>query len=152
MGTTNSEQLLQLDFSTFQDLGNGAVAKQIQRLIEKAAADMHARPSDKRPRKVRITLEMKPKTHVEDDPIQEREVVVVDGCALRVGFNLVTPDYKSREYDCGFDQDHNILFNPHSPNDHRQRAFPTVVSESQTLPLRQADVKPPDGRSAAVGS
>lgn len=145
----SNDQLLELDFRTFQELGNGLVAQQIQRLIEKAAEDMQNRCSDKRARKVRLTLEMKPKTRIEDDLLTGKPTIIIYGCSLRVGFNLLNPDYKSRDYDCGFNDAGKIVFNPHSPDDHRQKAFPTIVEEGTFLRMRPGEV---DGRTAAAGS
>jgi len=138
------ERLLELDFSTFAQLGNGQLERQVQKLIRQAVQDMENRPGEKRARKVRIILSLSPKTHVEANEMNGASEVVLDGAGLKVECGLVVPTRQSMEFDVGFGIDHQVLFNPDSPHNHRQRMLPAMDVDEATVPM--------DRRSAAVGS
>ena len=131
------DDLLELDFSTFAQLGNGQLERQVQKLIRQAVQDMENRPGEKRARKVRITMSLTPKTHVEANEVSGANEVILDGAGLKVECGLAVPTRQSMEFDVGFGEEHQVLFNPSSPHNHRQRMLPTMV-DSDTVPMRQA--------------
>lgn len=144
---------MKLSFSTFAELGNGALDQQVQRLLRAAVLDMQNRPGEKKPRKVSINLILTPKTHAEINPITERTEIVLDGAGLKFGCNFVPPPRQTPEYDVGFSAENEVLFNPHNAHDHRQRHFPVMDEVPNTLQMSTVDVRnvPRDGRSAAAG-
>lgn len=127
--------LVELNLATIQQLQNGGVFQQVQRLIAAAVADCENRPAEERPRKVSIQLEILPVSRLEeiDDQHTRR---VLDGVKLRLQMDVKCPTRKTIEFDCGVGDNHALLFNPDSPHNHRQAGLPlTFENEPQTVPL-----------------
>lgn len=126
--------LIELDLTTLKELQNGAVFQQVQRLIAAAVTDCENRPSEKRPRKVILQLELEPTTRVEE--VDERNHrVVLDGIKLNLQMDIKCPTRKSIQFDCGVGSGHTLLFNPDSPHNHKQAPLPLTFEGSATVPM-----------------
>jgi hypothetical protein len=131
--------LVELDLSTLQQLQGGAVFQQVQRLIAAAVTDCENRPTEERPRKVNIQLEIIPVSRRETiDDTHFRQVL--DGVKLRLQMDLKCPTRKTMEFDCGVGSNHTLLFNPHNPLNHRQADLPLTFEAN--LAEADADVVP----------
>ena len=127
--------LVELNLATLQQLQNGDVFRQAQKLIQQAVADCESRLAEKRPRKVVIQLEIEPVTSLieVDDEHTKR---VLDGVKLRLQMDIKCPTRKTMEFDCGVGDGHALLFNPDNPHNHRQAALPlTFEGEVATVPM-----------------
>lgn len=127
--------LVELNLATIQQLQEGAIFHQVQRLIAGAVADCENRPAEERARKVSIQLEILPVSRLEEiDDTHTRRVL--DGVKLRLQMDVKCPTRKTIEFDCGVGENHALLFNPDSPHNHRQAGLPlTFENEPATVPL-----------------
>lgn len=127
--------LVELNLATIQQLQEGAIFQQVQRLIAGAVADCENRPAEERARKVSIQLEILPVSRLEEiDDTHTRRVL--DGVKLRLQMDVKCPTRKTIEFDCGVGENHALLFNPDSPHNHRQAGLPlTFENEPATVPL-----------------
>jgi len=115
--------LVELNLSTIQQLQEGAVFQQVQKLIAAAVADCENRPNEERARKVSIQLEILPVSRLEEiDDAHTRRVL--DGVKLRLQMDVKCPTRKTIEFDCGVGENHALMFNPESPHNHRQAGLP----------------------------
>jgi hypothetical protein len=121
-------QLTELNLETLSQLGGGAAVKQIMRLLQTAVDDMEKRPGEERSRTVSLKLELVPivadEPDLEDDSVRRR---VVDGCKLRLHMDVKLPSRRTDEYDLAIGSGGKLLFNEHSPHNHRQAVFPQVI-------------------------
>jgi hypothetical protein len=93
------------------------IARQITRLVE----DINKRPADGSTRKLVVTLGLKPKTEqITNGPLTE---TVLIGIGATIKAKISIPDQETAAYDLGVKRDGRLVFNPHSPFNHRQRTF-----------------------------
>jgi len=128
--------LVELNLATLQQLQDGAVFQQAQKLIQQAVADCESRLGEKRPRKVVIQLEIEPVTSLIDID-EEHTKRILDGVKLRLQMDIKCPTRKTIKFDCGVGEGHALLFNPDNPHNHRQAGLPlTFDGEArETVPL-----------------
>lgn len=128
--------LVELNLATIQQLQDGAVFQQAQKLIQQAVADCESRLTEKRPRKVVIQLEIEPVTALVDID-EENTKRVLEGVKLRLQMDIKCPTRKTMEFDCGVGEGHSLLFNPENPHNHRQAGLPLTFDGDAraTVPL-----------------
>lgn len=125
----NKPHLLDFDLETLRLLGNGVPYKQIMRLITQCVDDCAARPSEARPRKVLIQINLCPKCHNEAGPDEDTVRNVIDGLDLTIQCDSKLPNRKSMSFDCGIGPGSKILFNPDNPVNHRQIPLPLILDQ-----------------------
>src|SRR5690349_19047350 len=126
--------LIELNLATIQQLQDGAVFQQAQKLIQAAVADCESRISEKRPRKIVLQLEIEPVTRLEDID-EEHTRRVLDGVKLRIQMDIKCPTRKTIEFDCGVGENHSLLFNPDNAHNHRQAGLPLTFEGEATVPM-----------------
>lgn len=128
--------LYKFDFSSIEQLGYGGAFRQFQALMRAVSEDCKNRPGDDRARSVTVKFSMTPKSHAEQDPLDERKYeTVFDGVDLQIVFDSKVPTRKTIEFDCGVDANGDLIFNPDSPLDHRQKTLLPKIVEETTLPM-----------------
>lgn len=126
--------LVELNLATIEQLQDGAIFQQVQKLIAQAVTDCENRISEKRPRKIVLQLEIEPMTRSEEiDETHSRRVL--DGVKLRLQMDIKCPTRKTIEFDCGVGDGHVLLFNPDNPHNHRQAPLPFTVEGNATVPM-----------------
>jgi hypothetical protein len=109
-----SDQLLCLSAETFPQLDHGRGALTMNRAIKTAISDCLDRPADKRPRKVILTLEFVPVMEVYEQSAS------CEGVKGRYTVKGSMPQYESGALDFGVRANGTVVFNEHSPTNHRQ--------------------------------
>lgn len=130
MAETGNPHLLDFDLETLKHINGSMAFQQIQRLIDICVDDCRRRPGAKKARKVIIVLKIRPKTRREQDPI-DGEIVrtILDGCGLGIESDYKIPKREMDEVDCGVSPQGRLLFNPGSPDNHRQIPLPMVLDQ-----------------------
>jgi hypothetical protein len=119
-------KLLDFDLRTLEKLGNGNAVRQFEALLTQCLTDIDNRQGDKRARKLKLQIEVFPKTHMEDDE-HGKPVRVLDGVGLRITMDAKLPTRQTIDYDCALDEGR-LLFNPWSPTNWRQQSLlPTIA-------------------------
>jgi hypothetical protein len=127
--------LVELQLENLGQLLDGAVVRQVQRLIEDAYDDMERRPSESKQRTVSIVLRFTPKVRIEQiDERTKREVF--DGANLVFDMNVSIPKRSTMSIDLGLGGDRALVFNPHCHYDVRQAPLPFIDGEArETVPM-----------------
>lgn len=110
----SNQGLFALKAETLSHLDMGRASAALDQAIKKAVLDCLDRPGDDRPRKVTMTLELKPVMEVVNQSI------TCEGCTGQYAVRLRTPDWSSNKLDFGVRQNGTLVFNEHSPANHRQ--------------------------------
>lgn len=123
--------LVELDLASLQQLQGGQVFNQVSKLIASAVADCENRPAEERERVIVLKLSIRPESSVQEiDENTTRRVI--DSLKLKLDMDLKCPTRRTIEFDCGLGEDHKLLFNPHSPHNHRQQPLPLVLDGEVT--------------------
>jgi hypothetical protein len=103
------------DATTMHKLDNGLLGAMMQHAMKQCVEDIGERPADKSPRKVIITLEMK--------PVLDKSSGVLDHIGLEYVVDTRVPKQRTNQYPMLLGDGNRLLFNPHSPSDPRQRGL-----------------------------
>ena len=106
--------LERLSLETIKDLDSGIAMQTFQQAVQRAVRDCIDRPGDKRARKVILQLAVTPV------PIIEGNTIDCDGAKGIFMCRVKIPDWETRQVDFGVQQSGDLIFNPDSPNNHRQ--------------------------------
>ncbi|MGA2035378.1 MAG: hypothetical protein ABSG68_24285 [Thermoguttaceae bacterium] len=106
--------LQRLTLANIGELDNGLALETFQTALKRAVKDCLDRPGDKRARKVTLQMNVTPVAQIQGNAIDCDGAKGVFLCKCRI------PDYETREVDFGVQQTGDLLFNPDSPNDHKQ--------------------------------
>lgn len=132
--------LERLSLENLINLDGGVAVKQFLKLLGQCTDDIKARPAEKRPRKIVLTLSLEPKTRIDVDDDKGTSVTVLTGVGLGILLDSKLPNRHTAEYDLGLGVDGSLLFNRDSPFDHRQRSLFKSEPDQNTV----------DGKSLAV--
>lgn len=127
--------LVDLALENLGQLLDGAVVRQVQRLIADVYDDMERRPSESKQRTVSIVLRFTPKVRTEQlDERTKRDVF--DGANLVFDMNVGIPKRSTMSIDLGLGADRALVFNPHCHYDVRQAPLPFIEGEArETVPM-----------------
>jgi hypothetical protein len=109
--------LFSLSAETLKQLDRGAAAAALDQAIQRAVKDCLDRPGDDRARKISLTLEVRPVTEVCNN------VLTCEGARGCYKVRLRIPDWESQTLDFGVRENGLLVFNEHSPTNHRQATF-----------------------------
>jgi len=109
-----ANDLFALTASTLAKLDRGAAAAALDRAISQAVRDCLDRPTDDRPRKITMTLEITPVNEVIDN------VVSCEGAKGLYKVRMRQPDWESKTLDFGVRQNGMLVFAEMSPDNHKQ--------------------------------
>lgn len=120
---TQTMNVVELNLTSLEELGEGAAFRQVQILMAQAVADVRSRPGEKKPRKLTVQFELSPRVRLEE--YGEGQVrTILDAIALKLRMNVTCPPRETLEYDCGFTDKNSLVFNPEAPHNHRQVNLP----------------------------
>jgi hypothetical protein len=109
--------LKRFNLESLKDLKNGEALVTFQTAVQRAVKDCIDRPGDKRARKVILQMTLKPVPQITGNTIDCDGAKGTFQCRVRI------PDWETQEVDFGVQQSGDLLYNPDSPNDHRQRTL-----------------------------
>lgn len=109
-----AQDLFALTASTLVKLDRGAAAAALDKAIGQAVRDCLDRPSDDRPRKITMTLEITPLKEVIGS------VVSCEGARGVYKVRMRQPDWESKTLDFGVRENGTLVFAEMNPNNHRQ--------------------------------
>ena len=107
-------QLLRLSLQNISQLDSGLAMEMFQGNLRRAVKDCLDRPTDRRARKVTLQVNLTPVTEIRGN------IVDCDGAKGVFLCKAKLPDFESREVDFGVQQSGELLFNPDSPQNHKQ--------------------------------
>jgi hypothetical protein len=137
------QQLQFLELTSAGALLQGAVGLQFNKLLGQAVADIQARPTDKKGRKITVQLELTPKTDGHFDERTKTTIHELTGVDVQFAFDIKVPKRQTIKIDCGVDANGRLVHNPHSPTNHAQTVF-LGDDEAEALEAR-------DRKSKAAG-
>jgi len=106
--------LKRLTLETIKDLDSGIAMETFQTAVQRAVKDCMDRPGDKRARQVVLQLKIVPVAVISGNSID------CDGAKGLFLCKVKIPDWETREVDFGIQQSGDLIFNPDSPNNHKQ--------------------------------
>ena len=112
-----SLSLERLTVETLDKVDFGKAAMAFQRHLARAVHDCTDRPGDKRVRKITLQLNI--------HPVAEINGTQIDCDSIRGTLKVTStiPDHETNVVDFGIDGNGNLLFNPDSPGNHRQKTM-----------------------------
>lgn len=118
-----ANQLLILELSSVGQILDGTVGATFNKLIGQAVADLKARMTDKKPRKLAVEIALTPKITAHFDEITKTTHTELVGVAVKISFDLKVPKRHTIEVDCGIDHKNQLLHNLHAPFNHQQQTL-----------------------------
>lgn len=115
-----NKQLVFLELSSAGELLQGGVGAQFNKLIAQAVADIRARLTDKKARKINLEIAMIPKTESTYDEITKTTHTELVGVGVTFAMDIKVPKRQTMSIDCGIDTQNRLLHNPLSPANHAQ--------------------------------
>jgi hypothetical protein len=113
MATPNA-MLKRLSLENLKDLDGGRALEAFHDQLKRAVLDCLDRPGDKRARKIVLQFTALPVPVINGNTIDCDSVKGTFQCRCKL------PDHETRTYDFGVQQSGDLIFNPDSPEDHRQ--------------------------------
>jgi len=115
--------LMFLDLATLKDLDGGKPAIAFRRAVEDATKDCQDRPTETRPRKIVLELELEPVAN--EDPEFEGTFRAV-GVTGHFKIKSTIPNRQTRPYSFGLDKQGRLFFSQESPQNVNQATFEDV--------------------------
>lgn len=114
---TTVDKLQRLTLSTMEDLDYGKAMQAFQELLRQAVQDCINRPGDKRVRKIILQFNLVPVAEISGNTID------CDSAKGSFTVRFKPPDYETSVVDFGVRNNGDLVFNPHSPGNHRQQTM-----------------------------
>lgn len=111
------DKLQRLTLKTMEEVDYGKAMLAFQQALKRAVLDCIDRPGDKRARKITLQLNLTPVAEINGNTID---------CESAKGTFQVRfkpPDYETTAVDFGVRNNGELVFNPNSPDNHRQETM-----------------------------